>query len=714
MNAKQKLKSVRRITAVFVMILVMFTGLFARLFYVQVISAEEYRQKQTAFIMKNFSIPAARGNIYDRNHTLLASDSTCSRIIVYPDKVTDPEGTAKTLSRMLNISYESVYKKVSMPDSSYEVIKREVDNITAAKIKALELNGVAVSGDKKRTYVNNSFAPYVMGFVGTDHTGLYGVELAYNDVLKGFDGVETVFVDGDERKIESTSNIKQNSIPGSSLVLTIDNMIQHWTQQIVNEYYDRSKAKRVLAIVTDVNTGEILAMASSDPYDLNDAWTIPNGFSKAFSSEMKNMTLGEKQMEMWKNPFTSYIYEPGSTFKAITVAAALEESIVTLDSNFNCSGYLSVSDTKIQCVVYPKSHGHETLTKAVVNSCNPAMIKIAQKMGPEKFSQYLNCFGFAQRTGVSLENEEKGLLSQSSFDNSVNFATLSFGQGIGVTPIQMIYALNTTINGGHLYSPLIVKSIVNTETGEVISENSPLEVRQVISEGTSEKMRGILKECAANISGLSGYKDLKLGGKSGTAQKFVNGSYAKNKNVASFYAFAPYDNPQISVMVIVDEPTGSATSGGRIAAPAAAEIIRQAQKYLNSDPISSTGKKNNAFIVPDLRGRTLEEAETALEGLNISYLTEGDENGIVVAQSNINAEYKDGMQVKIRISSYEQDTVIMPDLKGLSIQQAINLLESLGLEYESEGGGFVAEQSIAKDTRVKKGTKTKLVLKYIE
>lgn len=725
----------RRVMYALLLILGAFVILIGRLAFIQIVRADEYKQKQTDLITHSETITASRGDIYDRNMNVLAKDATCAKIVVYPKNLYDtdlengdqsisPRWLAEVLSEKLSLDYDDVYESVTS-DVSEVTIKRRVEYLTALEIDKIFNEDrpddvsqyLSVFEDKKRYYTDSSFAQYILGFTNIDHKGAYGIEAEYNSVLQGIDGVETVIQDANGRRLESLAQMKVDAIQGSNLVLSLDSIMQYYVENIVYKSYIENEPKRVMAVLSDPNTGEILAYAVYPGYDLSDPWTVTDDFIEAMGDDSDD-DLGDLQLEMWKNMLTSFIYEPGSTFKIITTTSALEENIVTLDSTYNCGGALWVGGVSIKCHVYPGSHGHQDLTKAVSNSCNPAMMKIAMEMGPDIFYKYIYNYGFSVPTGIDLDGEESGILSVNQDVNLVDFVTLSFGQGLGVTPIQMLQALNAAVNGGELLVPRVAKYIVDSQTNEITTEFSKEIVRQVISESTSEKIREIMYQTAEdNYDLLAKTGDLQVGGKTGTAQKFENGRYLEGRYVASFYGMVPYDDPKLSVLVVVDEPSGIYTTGSSVASPVGGEILKTCYEHLTnqtleSDPVN--GELSGKVLVPDLRGKSLMEASELLGALEIEYEVRGAENGIVTSQDMILVEYEEGDVLVLTVTENSDSPISMPDLRGMSISQVKALLDSLGLEYNISGGGIASAQSVAPETEVERGTVIDVVFTYIE
>ena len=727
------LRQKKRILFIFAFVCILFIALVCKLVYIQGFKAVEYGNKQSAMLMQRLPITASRGDIYDRNMALLAKDATCSSIYVSPASVDKDKKkeVSEYLAKMLDLKYEDVYKKVSNASSNNELIKRKVDNSVGLKIKNKGYNGVSVTEDKKRYYSNGKFASHLLGFTGVDHQGLYGLEASYNDVLAGKDGVVLYQTDGSGRKIASGSEVRQEATNGSNLVLSIDSVIQMYAENAIETGIKKTGSKRVMALAMDPSTGEILAMATNPSYNLNDPWKLDNSFKKKMSSEFykttksgkkKKMTDSEKLALMWDNPNISLNYEPGSTFKPVTVSSALEEGSIDKSSRFYCKGYKVVAGTKIRCSVYPNGHGSQSLGETLANSCNPAMMEIAMRMGPDTFYDYIYNFGFGSKTGISLGGEEGGIVPPNQDVNVVDFVTKAFGQGISTTPIQMMMALSSTINGGYLLKPQLVKYVTEGEDNTVTTTYEKEVVRQIISKDTSSTMRKYLRGVITKSEVLKKYdtKSLKMGGKTGTAQKIVDGKYSHSKYVCSFFGFAPYNDPKIAVIVLCDEPTNG-RYGSTTAAPIASEILKNSVNYLKtkSDDSSKDIKTlSTKVVVPDVRGESLTDAKSLLDTLKIKYKVNyknkkvSDDNAVVVSQTNVQETYSKTITLTVDDSSSEN--VTMPDLTGMSVQSANEALTKIGLTMEIEGGGIVQSQSVKAGTSVKKGTKVTVTFKYVK
>jgi len=635
-----------------------------------------------------------------------------------PLSITDPAGVAQALSSDLQGSYDDYYAKAIQKESQPVLIKGKVDNALAQEIKDAEAildkngnfqdnNGIEILGDYRRYYTNGNFASYILGFTGIDHTGLYGVESTYNDVLKGDDGVVYFQKDANGNQIPSQTKILKEPTQGKDIVLTIDSNIQLITEKALSQEAAQWKTKSVTAIVMEAKTGDIVAMASKPDYNLNDPFTVDPTFAATHAEDLAGKTQEEQLSEMYKNPAVSFIYEPGSTFKAITGAAALEEGVVTPDTVVYDSGSIQVGDAVIQCATGP--HGAETVSDAIAHSCNPGLVQIIERLNPDVFYQYVYNFGLGAKTGIELDGEESGIINRlptaDGAINEVDYATFSFGQGLAATPIQMISALNAVVNNGYYVNPSIISSFTKG------AENKSL--KQVISKETSLATREIMRKVVgydAEMTSLSaGYS---IGGKTGTAEKFINGAYSNTKYVTSFYCFAPIEDPKYSVLVVLDEPTVGAY-GSTSAAPTAISIMKQVLNYNSADTnLSQDNSKElqkGVINIPDLVGQEKDSAASILDEKGIRYSFDLGQGGdTVVSQSlPVNSVYDVTTELVLSLgtpASGTATTVIVPELKGLSIQSANEILTGLGLNLKMTGNGFATSQTPAPTTVVDKGS----------
>ncbi|MDD3306171.1 MAG: penicillin-binding transpeptidase domain-containing protein [Acetobacterium sp.] len=635
-----------------------------------------------------------------------------------PINIKDPEAVASAISKDLDYNYESLYDKATRKENQPVLILGKVDNALALEIKESEVikddsgelesyNGIELLDDYRRYYTNGNFASYILGFTGRDYSGLYGVESTYEDVLSGEDGVVYFQKDANGNQIPSQTKVLKEPVQGEDIVLTIDSNIQLMAEKAVEEAATTWKTKSVTAIVMETKTGEVVAMATTPDYNLNDPFTLDANFVATHTADLTGKNEQEKLAEMYKNQAVSFIYEPGSTFKALTGAAALEEGVMTPDTVVYCSGSIQVGDAVINCATGP--HGSVTVSDAIAHSCNPGLVQIIEKLNPDVFYQYVYNFGLGEATGIELDGEEAGIVNRLSTANGgineVDYATFSFGQGLAVTPIQIISALNSVVNNGYYVKPTIISS----ETKGAAIE-SP---KQIISKETSAATREIMRKVVgydADMTALSeGYS---IGGKTGTAEKFINGEYSSSKYVTSFYCFSPVEDPKYSVYVVLDEPAAGAY-GSTSAAPTAISLIKQALNYNSADTTLSGAAteeiQKGTIMVPDLVGQNIDFAASILNEKGIKYVVDPATSGTTVANQSLptNSVYDPNSELILALGNADSaaaGTVIVPDLKGLSIQSANEILTGLGLNLKITGNGFASSQTPAATTVVDKGS----------
>jgi stage V sporulation protein D (sporulation-specific penicillin-binding protein) len=686
--------------------------LAAKLTYIQAYDSINLTDAQISQLMGEIPLTATRGDIYDRNMNILAQDASASSIYARPKDIEDPEEVGKLLSDVLEIDRQETIEKLLDEESTMVLIARKVDNDKAFKIKDENIAGIEISEDKKRYYTNGNFASYILGFTGSDHQGLYGIERIFEEELNGEDGVLVYEKDGKNQKVPSGYQITIPAVPGDHVVLTVDSIIQHFIESAMDKAIEELNPKRIIAIAMDPDNGEVLGMASKPDYDLNDPRTITEDISLRLAVDLEDKSLGEQQQIMWNNPAVSFNYEPGSTFKVVTAAAALEEGIVKPDTVFYDEGYIMVDGIRIRCHIYPDEHGEQTFLEAVSNSCNPVMVETIMKMNPAVFYKYLYNFGFGDRTGIQLDGEQYGIVPVNTNLKNVDYATKSFGQGVGVTPIQLVTALSAVVNDGNYINPTIVKEIRSSEDNSIIKSYNGDTIRRIVSEETSEA----LKEAMKNV--IEGNKTLvelaegfSIGGKTGTAQKIIDGRYAQGKYVTSFFGFAPADDPQIAILLLVDEPESSRSTGSTTAAPIAIDIIKNTLKYLNV-PSDKKADFGNVDIIPDMRNQDVKTAKEILDRLEINYEIKGEaaeETAIVTDQSPMPGILitKDTLvTLKAATEKVEgEEMTSVPNVKDMSMKKAMEILVKSGLSIDiSGGGGFSVSQEPEAGTVVEKGT----------
>lgn len=557
-------------TLVFGAFILGFTLLAGRLCYLMIFRSEELSKKALNIEQRERTIKAARGKIYDRNGIVLADNqAVCSVSVIYY-QIKEPQKVIKLLSQKLALSEEEVKKKVEKV-SSREKIKSNVPKSVADEIREAGLDGVKVDEDYKRYYPFGTLASKVLGFAGADNQGILGIESRYDDVLKGTDGKILTLTDYQGIEIENAAETRVEPVNGNDLYLSVDYNVQCYVQQAAEKVLKVKKAKRVSVILMNPQNGEIYALVSLPEYDLNEPFVL----TKAYEAEEKNQN--DKLNDMWRNPVISDSYEPGSTFKIITATAALEERKVTLQDSFFCPGFKIVEDRKIRCHK-TQGHGSETFKQGVMNSCNPVFMEIGARVGAKDMLRYYHKLGLYERTGVDLPGEANSIMHKLDKIGAVELATMSFGQSIQITPLQLMRAVSAGINGGRLVTPHFALEKKNPVTKE-ITEYEYKEKAGAVSKETSQTLREVLEAVVAEGTGKNGQVEgYRVGGKTATSEKLPRRS---GKYISSFLGFAPANHPKILGLVLIDEPQGT-YYGGVIAAPVMAEIFQNVLPYLDN------------------------------------------------------------------------------------------------------------------------------------
>ncbi len=557
-------------TLVFGAFILGFTLLAGRLCYLMIFRSEELSKKALNIEQRERTIKAARGKIYDRNGIVLADNqAVCSVSVIYY-QIKEPQKVIKLLSQKLALSEEEVKKKVEKV-SSREKIKSNVPKSVADEIREAGLDGVKVDEDYKRYYPFGTLASKVLGFAGADNQGILGIESRYDDVLKGTDGKILTLTDYQGIEIENAAETRVEPVNGNDLYLSVDYNVQCYVQQAAEKVLKAKKAKRVSVILMNPQNGEIYALVSLPEYDLNEPFVL----TKAYEAEGKNQN--DKLNDMWRNPVISDSYEPGSTFKIITATAALEERKVTLQDSFFCPGFKIVEDRKIRCHK-TQGHGSETFKQGVMNSCNPVFMEIGARVGAKDMLRYYHKLGLYERTGVDLPGEANSIMHKLDKIGAVELATMSFGQSIQITPLQLMRAVSAGINGGRLVTPHFALEKKNPVTKE-ITEYEYKEKAGAVSKETSQTLREVLEAVVAEGTGKNGQVEgYRVGGKTATSEKLPRRS---GKYISSFLGFAPANHPKILGLVLIDEPQGT-YYGGVIAAPVMAEIFQNVLPYLDN------------------------------------------------------------------------------------------------------------------------------------
>jgi len=600
--------------------LCIFAIIDARLGYVQFFLGDWLSQGAEDLWSREIPFEPKRGEIVDRNGIPLATNISAPTVYIFPRQVKNPAETAEKLAEVLNAPKEEIYRQITQKQLIVRLKEgRKISHELSAKVRQLGLSGVYIGEDFKRYYPFGDYLSHVLGFTGIDNQGLTGLELQYDKELKGKRGSVQFFADAKHNRLEDKADEYEPPVDGLTLKLTIDSKIQTIVERELDNAEAQYNPESIIALAMDPNTGEILAMSSRPDFD-------PSSYQDV-SPEIYNRNL-----PIWST------YEPGSTFKIITLAAALEENKVNLRrERFHDKGSVVINGTTIRCW-RRQGHGSQSFLEVVQNSCNPGFIELGQRIGKKKLFEYIKSFGFGEKTGIDLAGEGKGILFPLERVGPVELATTSFGQGVSVTPIQQVAAISAAINGGALYTPYIAKELIDPATGEVVMRNSPKAKRKVISEKTSREIRYALETVVAQGSGgrafVEGYR---VGGKTGTAQKVKDGRYLDNNYIVSFIGFAPADDPQIVVYVAVDNPKGTVQFGGTVAAPIVGKIIGDSMRVMGIEPRKEQVEKVRKnwtdpvmVEVPDVVGMSKKDLQEMFVNLKIDASGEGD---IVVSQT---------------------------------------------------------------------------------
>lgn len=646
-NPNRKDESIRRANRViqsrtFVLMLIMGIGMFIVLFFklysLQITRHEELQVKAVSQQTRSSVVTANRGTIYDASGNILAISSTAETIFLSPKEMNDAlndtenpaawtkEMVASTLAKILDISEEGILKKMTRTDSMYEVLKYRVDEDIADQVRKFindnKVKGVYLSTDAKRYYPYGDLAAQVIGFVGTDYTGLFGLEAEYDKELQGKSGLVVTAKANQQNDLLYEYSQYFDPENGDELQVTLEATVQYYLEKGMSDMCDAySPANGATGIIMDVRNGGILAMASFPNYDLNDFSTVTD---KTLQERMERgeLELGDAQQLQWRNKALNDTYEPGSTFKILTLSAALEEGLIDMNTTVNCSGSVNISGHTIHCS-NKAGHGLQTLEQSVGNSCNPAFISYGLKLGTEKFYQYMRSFGIMSPTGVDLGGEATGVFAADANFTQLDLACYAFGQNFTVTPLALIAAQAACVNGGYLYTPHFAKQITDSD-GNVIWQHDDTPVRQVISEETSATVRECLEYVVASGTGKNGQvAGYRIGGKTGTADKGQTGDV-----VVSFLCFAPADDPQIMMLITMDTPsrsTGTYVSGGNMVAPTASHIMEEILPYLGIEPSYSAEELMGVdTTVPNVIGMSVDEAKDRLKERGFACKVEGD------------------------------------------------------------------------------------------
>ena len=702
-NPNRKDESIRRAnriiqTRTFVLMLIMGIGMFFLLFFklynLQITRHEELQAKAVSQQTRSSVVTASRGAIYDASGNILAISSTAETIFLSPKEINDAlndeenpvawtkEVLAAALAKILDVSEEGILKKMARTDSMYEVLKFRVEEDIADQVRQYindnKVKGVYLTTDAKRYYPYGDLAAQVIGFVGVDYTGLFGLEAEYDKELQGQSGLVVTAKANQQNDLLYEYSQYFDPENGDELQVTLEATVQYYLEKGMKDMCDAySPANGATGIVLDVRNGGILAMASFPNYDLNDYATVTD---KTLLEQMERGELDEEgaQQKQWRNKALNDTYEPGSTFKILTLSAALEEGLIDKTTSVNCSGSVNISGHTIHCS-NKAGHGLQNLEQTVGNSCNPAFISYGLKLGTEKFYQYMRSFGIMSATGVDLGGEATGVFAADANFTQLDLACYAFGQNFTVTPLALIAAQAACVNGGYLYTPHFAQQITDSD-GNVIWQHDDTPVRQVISEETSATVRECLEYVVASGTGKNGQvAGYRIGGKTGTADKGQSGDV-----VVSFLCFAPADDPQIMMLITMDTPsrsTGTYVSGGNMVAPYSSAIMAEILPYLGIEPSYSAEELMGVdTTVPNVIGMSVEEAKDRLKERGFACKVEGD-GETITDQTPVGGAIIPGKSTVVLYAGAEKPDKMctVPSLVGRTAAEANTAATNAGL-----------------------------------
>ena len=733
-----------------VIILVTVVFFFAnvvKLFQLQVIEGDDWQRRAVSQQLSDTVVSAKRGPIYDSNMELLAVSADVWKIIMSPKNISacnwknldgvdenqelsDKEGLALVrqriatdLSEMFDWDYDKLYQQTEKVNSQYVVIQSKVEyKEKTAFVEWAEKNGVTkafyIITDYKRYYPENSLASTVLGFTGTDNVGLEGLEAKYNSVLAGTPGRIVTAQNGVGNEMPTTMEYTKvvDAVDGYGLVTTIDSFVQAQTEKFLAEAVTATGSlHRGVAIVQDVNTGAILAMATKGDYDLNDPFTISDPNTKALiatlSGDEKSEAIYAARQLQWRNKAITDSYEPGSVFKVFTTAMGLEENLISESTCYNCTNALKVEgwNKPIRCHVYPNKHGMLDLPTAISKSCNPYFMQLGLKLGANTYYKYFNGFGFTEKTGIDMNGEQSNAGTFHKLEtlqsSEASLATASFGQTFQVTPIQMITAMSAVANGGKLMTPYVVSKVLDAD-GNVISATEPKVKRQIISAETSERICKILGDIVNGGGSKNAYvAGYRVAGKTGTSEKRTTAN--EDDVIASFSGFAPADNPQVAVLVLLDDPQTDVRYGGTLSAPVAQKIFEAIMPHLGIEP-SYTNEELSTLSrpVPSVTGQTLSVAQTKIANAGLKATIVGKGDKVLLQVPEAGQTMPAGGTMLLYTEETDTEMVTVPDLTGLSVNEVRSRAARLGLNVQMTGlVGGSSEAAISNRQSYKEGAK---------
>lgn len=714
----------KRILIMAVVIIFLMTTTVARVFYLTIVRGEELSEKAETQQLKDTEITAMRGTIYDSNGNVLAQSASVWNVFIDPLNIKDKQRDL-IVDEFANLfGYDADEKKEfydrTTHQNHYELVEKKVENNIKEKLSKFvsknELGGcIGTEQTTKRYYPYGTLASSVIGFTGSDDQGLSGIEAYYDEQLTGTNGRIITAKDAKSNNIANDYETSIAATDGDSIVLTINQTIQYYLEKGLRETMNEYQAKGAYGVVMNCNTGAVLAMSSLPDYDCNEPYKLTYSKDKKAIKKLSDKTAKQEAesaavQNQWRNFTVSDTYVPGSVFKTFVASAALEENVVNLNTTYNCTGSIQVDKYKMKCHYHP-GHGTQTLTQGLENSCNPFFITIGQKLGVHNYFKYFDAFGFTQKTNIDLPGEASPQYYKEDQYGIVELSSASFGQTNSLTPIQVCTGLCAIANGGKLLQPYLVSSVVDAN-GKTVKKTQTKEIRKVISADTSEKVRKMMKSVVDNGTGKNGYvAGYSVGGKTGTSTKLGESKNGEgDKYIVSFGAIAPSDDPEIAMLIIVDEPNQD-LGGGALCAPIAAQVTQEAMNVLGIEPkYNDSEMKDLSKQTPNVVGKSLDEAKKTLEENNLNFVVVGDDSTVTRQCPSGADTIPNGGTVYLYTDDSEKQTVNVPNFSGLTVNEAKDLASSSNLNIQIAGnsmssGTVVAyRQSEETQAKVEKGT----------
>jgi stage V sporulation protein D (sporulation-specific penicillin-binding protein) len=698
--------------------------LIVRLAFIMIYKGKEYRNMAQGQWNSQVTVEAKRGDIKDRNGTILATSIDVYRVdldlkaidIYLEDEETTKEEVARKLSETSGVPYEEVLQKLNpVNEDGVEVntttLITGIEKSLADEIKALDIYGVIISISPKRYYPNNNFLAHVLGSVNSDNIGLNGVELEYDSELTGISGYKIAEIDGSLKELPYQTVKYTSPIDGKDLTLTIDENFQLMAEKVAEKGMVNNKAKDVTIVIMNPNNGEILALVNKPDFNPNTPYEDYEKFEGKDESE--------KLQSMFRNNAISNTFEPGSTFKNVTMSAAIEEGLVSENDTFYCGGGLKFGSTTIKCW-NTVGHGTQTLPEILQNSCNVGFMELGAKLGNEKMKEYIDKFGFGQVTQIDLPGESEGIVKSVSDMSEMDLATIAFGQTNTVNSIQLMQSFNAIANGGTLIQPHIMKEVsYDEENGTKVIDKKfePIKKANIISESTAATLRDYLERTMNQGTQIGAFmgKDRRVGGKSGTAQTVdpITGGYSADKYIASIIALYPVEKPEVTIYVKVEDPSTGVYYGGQVATPLLKNLLTEMFKYMDSQIYKDRYTETKKVVVPELRGKTIEEAKEILSNNNLNMTIDVNEGKVTNMEPYPGSLVEEKSIVTINLKENKKDSskILMPNLKGKTLDEAIEILKKIGItDYKTNGEGTVKSQDVIPGKVIEKTTKVKLDL----